>query len=78
MNTIKTFEEFVNDNEYKLLLEEVSKGDFDRFEKLDNSKKLKIMETWNQRQWNKYCMQNTISEEECFEPVLKIIRGEEE
>ena len=76
MGTIKTFEEFVNDNEFNLLLEEIDRGDFQRFEKLDEPKKVKIMETWDDKQWIKYRMQNTISERECFEPVIKIIRGE--
>lgn len=78
MGTIKTFEEFVNDNEFNLLLEEIDRGDFQRFEKLDEPKKVKIMETWDDKQWIKYCMQNTISEEECFGPVLKKIEEDEE
>ena len=39
MGTIKTSEEFVNDNEFNLLLEEIDRGDFQRFEKLDEPKK---------------------------------------
>lgn len=78
MGTIKTSEEFVNDNEFNLLLEEIDRGDFQRFEKLDEPKKVKIMETWDDKQWIKYRMQNTISEEECFGPVLKKIEEDEE
>ena len=77
MGTIKTFEEFVNDNEYNLLLEEIDRGDFTRFNNLDEIKQGKIMKTWSEEQLIKYYMQNTISEEECFGPVLKIIKGEE-
>ena len=36
------------------------------------------METWDDKQWIKYRMQNTISEEECFGPVLKKIEEDEE
>ena len=32
------------------------------------------MKSWNKDQWIKYRMQNTISEEECFGPVLKHIQ----
>lgn len=78
MNTIKTFEEFVNDQEYNLLLEEIDKGDFKRFENLSEPQQNKIMKTWNRQQWIKYRMQNTISDEECFGPVLKHIEDDNE
>lgn len=55
MNTIKTSEEFVNEKEYKLLLEEIEKGDFRRFEYLSEPKQNKIMRTWNRQQWIKVC-----------------------
>lgn len=61
MGTIKTFEEFVNDNEYNLLLEEIDRGDFTRFNNLDEIKQGKIMKTWSEEQLIKYYMQNTIS-----------------
>ena len=78
MNTIKTFEEFINDKEYNLLLEEIDKGDFKRFENLSEPKQIKIMKTWNSQQWTKYRMWNTtyVSGEVVFDNILKIIRGE--
>ena len=68
----------MTEKEYNLLLEEIENADFSRFEKLDESKQIKIMETWNEKQWIKYRMQNTISEEECFSPVLKHIQEDDD
>ena len=34
-----------------------------------------LMSTWDQEQIMSYYMQNTISEEECFAPILKLING---
>jgi hypothetical protein len=31
------------------------------------------MENWTSQQWFDYGMQNTISEEECFAPILELI-----
>ena len=76
MEKIKKFEEFVNDNEFNLLLEEIDRGDFTRFNNLDEIKQGEIMKSWNEDKLMKYYMQNTISERECFEPVIKIIRGD--
>lgn len=68
----------MDDNEYTLLLEEIENGDFSRFEKLSEPQQIKLMATWDESQWDKYCMQNTISEEECFGPILKQIEEDDE
>lgn len=47
--------------------------DFDKFNLLTESEQLEEMATWNQEQIMAYYMQNTISEEECFAPVLELI-----
>lgn len=51
---------------------------FDRFALLNESEQISYMENWTPQQWRAYRMQNTISEEECFGPVLKLIDEIEE
>ena len=59
-------------NNIKILNEDGS-IDFDKFNLLNESEQLEEMATWNQEQIMAYYMQNTISEEECFAPVLELI-----
>lgn len=37
-----------------------------------------IMKTWTEEQWREYMMRDTISEEECFGPVLRMIEEDED
>ena len=39
--------------------------------------RIAIMKTWTKEQWLEYMMRDTISEEECFGPVLKMIEEDE-
>ena len=43
---------------------------FEAFSQLNESEQISYMEKWTDEQWIEYCMQNTISEEECFGPIL--------
>lgn len=46
---------------------------FEEFNLLSESEQISKMENWTSQQWFDYGMQNTISEEECFAPVLELI-----
>ncbi len=59
----------------KLIILEDGSIDFNKFHQLNESEKIKLMSIWNQEQIMSYYMQNTISEEECFAPILKLING---
>lgn len=58
----------------KMILNEDGSINFEKFNQLNESKQVQLMEKWTQQQWVEYCMQNTISEEECFAPVFEIIK----
>ena len=47
--------------------------DLTNFNLLNESEQVSVMSTWNQEQIMSYYMQNSISEEECFAPVLELI-----
>lgn len=47
--------------------------DFEKFNLLNESEQKTVMMTWTSQQWLEYRMQNTISEEECFAPVMELI-----
>ena len=49
--------------------------DFDKFNLLTESEQVSVMTNWNQEQIMSYYMQNSISEEECFTPVLELINN---
>ena len=57
----------------KKLFEEISNGVFTNFNELNEAHRIEIMKNWNQEQWIKFRMQNTVSEEEVFEPILRLI-----
>ena len=42
-------------------------------DKLTESEKVSYMKTWTEQQKLEYLMQNTITEEECFEPIFDLI-----
>lgn len=60
----------------KKILEEIQKGDFSDFNMLNGNQQIEIMKSWDQDMWIKFCMQNTVSEEEVFESILKLIGSE--
>lgn len=57
------------------IFEEVQKGDFSNFNRLNEKQQVEIMKNWNSVQWIKYRMQNTVSEEDVFNPILKLIES---
>ena len=58
----------------KMILNEDGSIDFEKFNQLNESKQMQLMEKWTPQQWMEYRMQNTISEEECFAPVFELIK----
>lgn len=55
------------------ILKEDGSIDFKKFELLTESEQISYMERWTPQQKMEYLMQNTISEEECFAPIFKLI-----
>lgn len=55
------------------ILEEIQKGEFSNFNMLNENQQIEIMKSWNHDMWIKFRMQNTVSEEEVFDPILKLI-----
>lgn len=58
------------------IFEEVSNGNFTNFNKLNEAQQIDSMKTWNQEMWIKYCMQNTVSENDVFDPIIKLIESD--
>lgn len=56
-----------------ILNEEFQNGDFSRLALLTEEEQAAIMREWSKDTWVKYCMQNTVSEKEVFEPIFKLI-----
>ena len=56
-----------------MLLNEDGSINFTNFNLLNESEQVAAMSTWNQEQIMSYYMQNSISEDECFTPVLELI-----
>lgn len=59
----------------KKIIEEIQHGDFSNLNKLSESQQIELMKTWDRSRWIKYCMQNTITEEEVFKPIFKLIES---
>lgn len=57
----------------KMIIAEDGSINFSEFNKLNESAQMDLMATWNKEQVMSYYMQNTISEEECFAPVMELI-----
>lgn len=52
-------------------------GNFSQFNQLREDDKASIMKTWPRETWVDYCMQNSVSEEDVFEPILKLIEQDD-
>ena len=61
----------------KKILKEIQGDDFSNFNLLDEDQQIEIMKSWNQDMWIKYHMQNTVSEEDVFEPIFKLIDSDD-
>lgn len=59
----------------KKIIAEIQHSDFSNLNKLSESQQIELMKTWDRSMWIKYCMQNTITEEEVFEPIFKLIES---
>ena len=57
----------------KTYINEDGAMDFDKFNLLSEEEQLDEMEHWTKKQWIDYRMQDTITEEDCFGPVLELI-----
>lgn len=52
-------------------------GNFFQFNQLSEDDKASIMMTWPRETWVYYCMQNSVSEEDVFNPILKLIEEDD-
>ena len=55
------------------ILKEDGSINFHKFDLLTESEQISYMDTWTPQQRMQYLMRNTISEEECFTPIFKLI-----
>lgn len=58
---------------YKPITEAVKHGDFTEFNRLNEDEKVENMKSWTPQMWDSYYLQNTISEDDVFDAVYKII-----
>ncbi len=59
------------------ILEEIQSGDFTNFNMLSENQQIEIMKKWDGQQWIRFRMQNTVSEKDVFDPILKLSDEEE-
>lgn len=58
------------------IFKEIERGSFHNFNNLPYDRKVEIMKTWDQNIWIRFRMQDTITEEEVFEPINKLIEND--
>lgn len=47
--------------------------EFSFLDNLDEESKIEIMKNWDKSTWINFCMQNTVSEHDVFDPIFKLI-----
>lgn len=57
----------------KRIINEDGSINFESFNQLNEAEQISYMEKWTPEQKMEYLMQNTITEEECFGPVFRLI-----
>ncbi|MBD5215543.1 MAG: hypothetical protein HDS78_03360 [Bacteroidales bacterium] len=62
---------------YKSINEAVKHGDFTEFNGLNEDEKVENMKSWTPQMWDSYYLQNTISEDDVFNAIYKIIDNSE-
>lgn len=45
---------------------------------LDEERKIEIMKNWDKATWIRFRMQNTVSEQEVFNPIMKLIEEDDD
>lgn len=63
--------------DYKRINEAVKNGDFTEFDTLNENEKTESMKSWTQQMWDSYYLVDSISEEELFNEIYKIIDNED-
>ena len=51
--------------------------DFVTFDSLTEPERLEVMKSWQNKHWIKFKMRNTVTEEEVFDPIFKMIEEDE-
>ena len=57
----------------KQINQEILKEDFATFDSLTEPERIEVMKSWNRELWIKFRMRNTVTEEEVFDPLFKMI-----
>lgn len=52
-------------------------GEFSSFDCMTKNQQVDLMKTWTQEMWDNYHLRDTISENEVFDAVFKIIDGDD-
>ena len=63
----------IEEKDYSQINESVKHGDFTEFNMLNEDEKIENMKYWTTQIWDSYYLQNTISEDDVFDAVYKII-----
>ena len=63
----------IEEKDYSQINESVKHGDFTEFNMLNEDEKIENMKSWTPQIWDSYYLQNTISEDDVFDAVYKII-----
>lgn len=63
----------MNKDEIERINAAVLNSEFGEFNKLDEARQIEVMATWTREIWDNFRMQNTVSEEDVFEPIFKLI-----
>lgn len=62
----------------KQINQEILKEDFVTFDSMTEQDRLEIMKSWNSKHWIKFRMRNTVTEDEVFDPIFKMIEEDED
>ncbi|MCH5233751.1 MAG: hypothetical protein J1E16_00515 [Muribaculaceae bacterium] len=57
----------------KQINQEILKEDFATFDSLTEPERIEVMKSCNRELWIKFRMRNTVTEEEVFDPLFKMI-----
>lgn len=53
-------------------------AEFTYLDNLDENRKIEIMKGWDRETWIRFRMQNTVSEQEVYDPIMKLIEEDDD
>lgn len=60
-----------------MITKEIKAGNFKNFDWLSEAEKVGLMTNWDRKMWVTFMLRNTVSEEEVFDPIFRLIEDEE-